>query len=91
MVKRVTPYGSAATVRYRIYRERCGRYVLEWEPADGGGVPHCRISTFSIDQFIKDILVERFSDGTSCTYSIDDVDEPLDPALKLKLVAAGAI
>ena len=91
MVKRVTPYGSAATVRYRIYRERCGRYVLEWEAADGGGVPHCRISTFSIDQFIKDILVEHFSDGTSCTYSIDDVDEPLDPALKLKLVAAGAV
>jgi hypothetical protein len=90
MVKRITPYSPAATVKYKIYRERCGRYVLEWENIDGSRVPRCNHSTSSITQFVKDILVERFPDGTSCVYNLDDVDEPIDPELKLELAAAGA-
>ena len=90
MVKRIVPYYSPIDVKYKIYK-RCGRYVLEWENIDGSGVPRCLNSTFSMMRFVRDILIERFSDGTSCIYSLDNVDEPLDPELKLELVAAGAV
>lgn len=91
MVKRVTPYSPAVFVEYMIYREKNGRYVLDWKNIDGSDVPRCSNSTSSITQFIKDILVEKFPDGTSCVYGLDNVDEPIDPKLKLELIAAGAI
>ena len=90
MVKRITPYYSPTDVKYKIYKERCGRDVLEWENADGSLVPRCSHSVPSISQFVNEVLVERFPDGTSCVYGLDNVDEPIDPELKLELVAAGA-
>ena len=90
MTRRVTPYGPPSDVKYRIYR-RNGKYVLSWENADGSGVPQCDYSVSSISQFVKEVLIERFSDGTSCVFELDKADEPVDPELKLELVAAGAV
>lgn len=90
MVKRATPYSLPVDVKYRIYR-RNGMYVLSWENADGSGCPRCDHSCSSVTQFVGEVLTERFPGNTSCVYRLDDADAPIDPVLKLELVAAGAV
>lgn len=93
MVVRKTPYGPPVEVKYKIYKERCGAYVLEYENADGSGCPRSFKACKSVSDFVENMLVERFPHFPDChpvVFTLDGADEPVEPALKLELAAAGA-